>query len=92
MVDYWRFQFKFDNRDLLSTLWSARKTAVKPYFWRILISLDQFLNVAILNGNPDETVSSHCWRHQHKRMIRFIDWVFSPWEQNHCQNSFEADE
>lgn len=30
----------------------------KPYWKRVLISLDQLINVVVLNGDEDETISS----------------------------------
>lgn len=63
--------------------------------WRILLSVDQFLNVLILNGNEDETISSHCYRHRdipkwNKWMGR-LDWLFFELtgEIEHCKNSYE---
>jgi hypothetical protein len=29
------------------------------YFHRVLVAFNQFLNVVLLNGLPDETISSH---------------------------------
>lgn len=68
---------------------------MKPRWYRLLLSVDQFFNVLILNGSEDETISSHCWRNREKgwhwrRAIRAIDWLFSRYESNHCQNSFES--
>jgi len=33
-----------------------------PYWFRLLIAIDQFLNVLILNGSHDETISSNIGR------------------------------
>lgn len=68
----------------------------KPYLYRLLLSLDQLANVALLNGSEDETISSHCWHHRDTKLgrigVTIIDTLFSPFEQNHCKNSYEADE
>lgn len=31
----------------------------KPYWLRLLVSIDQFFNVLLWNGNEDQTISGH---------------------------------
>lgn len=38
----------------------------KPYWLRVLISLDQLANVGIFDGNEDETISSRLGKKQLK--------------------------
>ena len=63
------------------------------YFKNLLIGLDQFANV-MLGGAPDMTISTRCWIHREHwagaMAVRFIDWLFSGIEDNHCQRSYEA--
>lgn len=66
------------------------------YFLRVLIALDQLANVAICNGEPDETMSSAAWRmerdgHWWGFMRRVIDALASPWQQDHCRKAFESE-
>lgn len=50
---------------------------MKPYFIRILLSIDQGCNVLFLNGYEDETISSYVGRKYHgKWQERVIDWLF----------------
>lgn len=65
---------------------------MKQYFINLLIGLDQFVNV-LIGGAPDETISTRMWRHREHRFagyaVRFIDWIFSWIEHDHCRKSFE---
>jgi len=66
------------------------------YIYRLLIAFDQFLNVLICNGEPDETMSSAAYRmEQQGRFWGFmrpvIDFIFRPLEKDHCRSSYEAE-
>jgi len=71
---------------------------MKSYPLRVVIAVDQFFNVLLLNGNEDQTISGHVgykaqmsnaytWRIAEK-IINTLIW-FDP---NHCFNSIEWDE
>jgi len=71
---------------------------MKSFWFRVLIAIDQFMNVLVLNGNPDQTVSGHVgykswttgktrWRVAEK-FINTLFW-FDP---NHCRKSIDWDE
>ena len=67
------------------------------YLLNVLIAIDQLLNVVICLGDPDETMSSVCWRmerdgHFWGFMRPVIDWMFSPWMNNHCQRAFDFEQ
>ena len=70
----------------------------KHYLFRILISLDQFLNVLLLNGKEDHTISGHVGYKVYLGDRKFwyvvsiiIDTVF--WfDAEHCFSSIEWDE
>jgi hypothetical protein len=67
------------------------------YLLRVLIALDQLLNVIVCNGEPDETMSSACWRmerdgHFWGFMRPVIDWLFGYWGPDHCRQAFEAEQ
>ena len=66
------------------------------YILRVLIAIDQLINVVICNGEPDETMSSAAWRmEQQGRFWGFmrpvIDFLFSPFQKNHCQMAYESE-
>jgi hypothetical protein len=67
------------------------------YILRVLIAFDQLLNVAICNGEPDETMSSAAYRmerdgHFWGFMRPVIDWLASPFQKDHCRKAFESEQ
>lgn len=58
-------------------------------------ALSQLVNVMLLPNHrhttPNESISGRAHRCGWKRTERVIDWLFSPWEKNHCKASYEAD-
>lgn len=58
---------------------------------QIAIAFDQLINT-ILGGYADESMSSRCWRlrafQPYKTARPVIDWLFSYWGANHCENSY----
>lgn len=68
------------------------------YLLNVLIALDQFFNVLLLNGKPDHTISGRVGYHALKTKKwywlaaeKVIDTIFF-WQPNHCYNSIEWDE
>lgn len=65
------------------------------YFLRLLLAIDQLLNVLICNGEPDETMSSACYRMERDGrfwgfMRPVIDCLF--WFQpQHCRKAYESE-
>ena len=65
------------------------------YFLYNLIALDQLFNT-ILNGYPDETLSSRAYRTEQKgrlfgKLFRpFIDGIFF-WQKQHCYQGYLAE-
>ena len=45
-------------------------------------------------GQPGETISAAAWRMRlagrwhGQPAVALIDWLFSPWQRNHCQNAY----
>lgn len=66
----------------------------KPYWKRVLISLDQLINVVFLNGDEDETISSRLGKRQRKgcKFSKFICKILSLVDKDHCRKSIERDE
>lgn len=63
------------------------------YARRVIVAVDQILN-AILNGWPDETLSSRAWRWELDGIRswprKWIDGFFF-WETDHCRESYESE-
>ena len=54
-------------------------------------AISQLLNVWIFDGDENHSVSGDAYRFRRHRLRRVIDWLASPWEQDHCRLSHEAD-
>lgn len=72
------------------------KNAVLNYAKRVLISLDQALNVIVLFGREDETVSARCWRLRNvfpwnlaRCLIDTVALLFN--DKNHCEESYQSE-
>lgn len=72
---------------------------MKRRIFNLLLALDQFLFCVLTLGNadPDESASAAAWRTEQKGRLlgRFfrpiIDWLFSPWQVDHCRQAFDAE-
>lgn len=51
----------------------------------------QFFNVLIFNGDPNHSISGDAYRFGRYRLAAFIDWLFSPFEADHCLESYLND-
>jgi hypothetical protein len=51
----------------------------------------QFLNVLLFNGDPNHSISGDAYRFKRERLHRFIDWLASPLEGEHCKSAYEND-
>ncbi len=70
----------------------------KSYILRLLLVVDAFFNVLLLNGSEDHTISGRVGYKAHKTKKRgwllaekFINTLFF-FDKNHCYNSIEWDE
>jgi hypothetical protein len=54
-------------------------------------ALSQLLNVLIFNGDPNYSISGDAYRYDRRWLRCTIDYIFSPWEDNHCQRSYIND-
>ena len=66
------------------------------YIYRLAVAVDQLLNVAICNGEPDETMSSVAYRMERDGrfwgfMRPIIDFIFRPFEKDHCRLAYESE-
>lgn len=70
----------------------------KSYILRLLIAIDQFFNVLLLNGDEDHTISGRVGYRAKKtkkwywlaleKIINTLFWF----DKNHCRSSIEWDE
>lgn len=70
----------------------------KSKAFKTLLLIDQLLAVWIFNAHEDQTISGHVGykalktrSRKYLLLERFINWLFSPWEDNHCYNNIEWD-
>ncbi len=64
----------------------------KGRLWRLLLSVDQFLAVLLLDASEDETMSSYIGRNYHGGWLeKAIDGLFLALtgERDHCINNIE---
>ena len=54
-------------------------------------ALSQFGNVLIFNGDPNYSISGEAWRKGRHGLRRSIDWLFSPFEADHCRTAYLND-
>lgn len=58
-------------------------------------ALSQLANVALLpmsrSTSANESISGRAHRCGWRRTEAFIDWLFSPFEKDHCRRAYEAD-
>ncbi|WP_430010336.1 hypothetical protein [Methylophaga lonarensis] len=70
------------------------KQAVIAWLFRIAAWLSQGLNVILLGGHEDETVSARAYRSQNRLrwliVYRALNFVFF-WQFDHCRESHERD-
>jgi hypothetical protein len=54
--------------------------------WLIKIgdALSQLLNVLIFNGDPNHSISGDAWRFNRHKTRAVLDFVFYPFEKDHC--------
>lgn len=63
----------------------------RPRWFRVLDALSQLFNVLIFNGEPNHSISGDAWYFRRTRLQMFIDFLFRPIEENHCEKSHYAD-
>lgn len=57
---------------------------------RALDATSQLLNVVLLNGDANESISGRCYREEWETAERIINCVFF-WEPAHCRMAYYAD-
>lgn len=66
--------------------------------WKTLVLIDQLFAVWIFNTHEDQTISGHVGykakttgSRKYRLLETVINWLFSPWEKDHCRNAIEWD-
>lgn len=66
-----------------------------PRFIKVGDAVSQLLNVLLLPRHKDtdanESISGRSYRCGWDRARKVIDFVFSPFEKDHCRKAFESD-
>lgn len=67
-----------------------------PRLVKIGDAMSQLINVTFLprhrETNANESISGRAHRMGWRRVERFIDWLFTPWEDEHCRRAHEKDQ
>lgn len=58
---------------------------------RIGDALSQLFNVIIFNGDSNYSISGDAYRLQRHSLRKFIDFIFSPFEKDHCKTAYLND-
>jgi hypothetical protein len=61
------------------------------YLIRLGDALSQLLNVALLNGDANESISGRAHREGWKTAERVINGLLRPLGPDHCRTAYEAD-
>lgn len=64
--------------------------ALKSYFTHLGSSLSQFLNVALLFGHSNESISGRAYRENWTVAMKIINGIFF-WQANHCRGAHAKD-
>lgn len=74
------------------TLAKMMTTIKKPFYLiRLGDAISQFFNVLLLNGDPNYSISGESYRNRWRYAIKVIDFLFLPFEKDHCKKAFEHD-
>ena len=54
-------------------------------------AISQLFNVLIFNGDSNYSISGDAYAMKRELLRKFIDWLFSPIEADHCRKAYEND-
>lgn len=60
------------------------------YLKRVWSALSQLINVVLLMGEPNESISGRCYREPWPRAMAIINALFF-WQVNHCRSAYTKD-
>lgn len=58
---------------------------------RTLDAISQLLNVIIFDGDANSSISGDSYKYNIKWRMKIIDFIFSPWQKDHCKGAYEKD-
>jgi len=61
------------------------------YLIRLGDAASQFFNVMLFNGDSNHSISGDAYRFKRHCLRDVIDWMFSPFEEDHCKTAYEND-
>jgi hypothetical protein len=61
------------------------------WFIKLGDALSQFFNVLLFNGDSNHSISGDAWRFNKKRLNKVLDFIFSPFEKQHCYKAHLQD-
>lgn len=64
---------------------------MKRYFINLLGATSQFFNALLLGGDNNYSISADAHRLKRRRLEKFINILFSPFEKNHCFQAYLSD-
>lgn len=69
------------------------QAAAEGYLHRALVAFDIFVNVVLLKGQQDETISTHCWRAslEGKTWGDVMCWWLNLFQDNHGPQAASGD-
>jgi len=74
--------------------WTKLMQWIKTWIFKLLCLMSQIINALILNGEPDQTISSRAYALSNVKkwawVEGFINFIFF-WEENHCYKSWRLD-
>lgn len=68
-----------------------KEMSTRRWFVELGASISQFFNVLLFRGDSNYTISSDNFRLQRKGFMKFVDFLFSPFEKEHCMKSYYYD-
>jgi len=64
---------------------------MKYYLIKLGDAFSQFFNVLLFNGDPNYSISGDAYRFKREKLRKFVDLLFSRFEQEHCKKAYEND-
>ena len=75
-------------------IWNNLMQWLKAWFFKLLVVISQTINALILNGEPDQTISSRAYSCNNVKIWSLVEqcinFVFF-WDKDHCYNSWLMD-
>jgi len=63
---------------------------LRTYLFSIWSATSQWLNVVLLLGHPNESISGRCYREPWPKLMWLVNKAFF-WQVNHCKSAYTTD-